>query len=116
MKLQTVMIVAALLAASSVQASNAGSSSPASDHPMQMKTNAVATKASASGIVTVVDAKAGKITISHGPVAALNWPAMAMAFAATPAQLASVHVGQKVDFEFLSKGMDGTLTRIAPVK
>jgi Cu(I)/Ag(I) efflux system protein CusF len=115
MKLQ-LTVIAALLAVASQQASNAGSPSAASAHPMQMKNDTVATKASASGIVTVVDAKAGKITISHGPVAALNWPAMAMAFAATPAQLASVHVGQKVDFEFVSKGMDGTLTRIAPGK
>jgi len=116
MKLQTVMIVAALLAASSQQASNAGSPSPASDHPMQMKTDAVATKASATGIVKVVDAAAGKLSIFHGPVAALNWPAMTMAFKATPSQLAAVHVGQKVDFEFVSNGMDGTLTRIGPAK
>ena len=116
MNLQTMLIVAALLAASSQQASNARSPSPTSDQPMQMKTVAVATKASATGIVKVVDAAAGKISISHGPVAALNWPAMTMAFKATPSQLAAVHVGQKVDFEFVSNGMDGTITRIAPVK
>lgn len=83
---------------------------------MQMETHAVATKASATGTVKVVDGAGGKITISHGPVAALNWPAMTMAFKATQAQMAAVHVGQKVDFEFLSKGMDGTLTRIGPAK
>lgn len=116
MKTQTYLLVAALLAAASQQPSNAGSPSPASDSGMQMKTEAVATKASATGIVKVADAGAGKITISHGPVAALNWPAMTMAFKATPAQLAAVRVGQKVDFEFVSKGMDGTLTSIKPLK
>ena len=116
MKLQTTLLVAALLAASAPQQSKAGSQSPTSDQLMQMKTDAVATKASATGIVKVVDTTAGKITISHGPVAALKWPAMTMAFKATPAQLAAVHVGQKVDFEFMSKGMDGTLTRIGPAK
>ena len=116
MKLPTALFVAALLTPSLQQPSNAGSPSPASDHAMQMKNDAVATKASASGIVKVVDAAAGKITISHGPVAALNWPAMTMAFKATPAQIAAVRMGQKVDFEFVSKGMDRTLTRIAPVK
>jgi Cu(I)/Ag(I) efflux system protein CusF len=116
MKTQTYLLVAVLLAAASQQPSNAGTPSPASDGGMQMKTDASVTKASATGIVKVVDATAGKITISHGPVAALNWPAMTMAFKATPQQLASVHVGQKVDFEFLSKGMDGTLTRIWPGK
>lgn len=117
MKLQMTVIVAALLAAVSLQPSNAGTTqTPASGQSMPMKTDALATKASATGIVKVVDAAAGKITISHGPVATLNWPAMTMAFKATPAQVATVHVGQKVDFEFVSKGIDGTLTRITPVK
>jgi len=116
MKLQTVMMVATLLAASSAQAGNAGSSSPASDHPMQMKTDAVATKASATGIVKTVDASAGKITIAHGPVAAVKWPAMTMTFKATPAQVAAVHVGQKVDFDFVLQGMDATITRVSPAK
>jgi Cu(I)/Ag(I) efflux system protein CusF len=115
MKLQ-LAVITVLLAASLQQPSKAGSPSPASDQPMQMKTNAVATRASATGTVNVVDTTAGKITISHGPVASLNWPAMTMAFKATPQQLASVHVGQKVDFEFVSHGMGGTLTSIKPVK
>jgi Cu(I)/Ag(I) efflux system protein CusF len=111
------VIVVALLAAASLQQGNAGTTpTPASGQSMQMKTAPVATKASATGIVKVVDATAGKITISHGPVVALNWPAMSMAFKATPQQLASVHVGQKVDFEFVSTGMDGTLTSIKPAK
>lgn len=116
MKRQVTLMVVALLAVSSQQPCNAGTPGPPSDGGMPMKTDAVATKASATGTVKVVDAAAGKITISHGPVAALKWPAMTMAFKATPAQLVSVHVGQKVDFEFLSTGMDGTLTRIIPVK
>lgn len=116
MKTQTTFLIAALLTASLQPMSSTASPGPASDLAMQMKTDAVATKASAAGIVKVVDSAAGKITISHGPVAALNWPAMTMAFKATPAQMAAVHVGQKVGFDFVSKGMDGTLTRIAPAK
>ena len=116
MKLQMTLIVVALLAASSQQASKAGSPSTATDHPMQMKSDADAVKASATGTVKVVDAAAGKITISHGPVAALNWPAMTMAFKAKSAQMAAVHVGQKVDFEFVSTGTDEILTRIGPAK
>jgi Cu(I)/Ag(I) efflux system protein CusF len=116
MKLQTALFVAALFAASLQQPSNAGNTSPASAQSMQSQTTAVGTRASATGRVMIVDATAGRITISHGPVAALKWPAMTMAFKATPAQMAAVHVGQKVDFEFVSKGMDGTLTRIGPTK
>jgi Cu(I)/Ag(I) efflux system protein CusF len=34
----------------------------------------------ASGKVTKVDRSAGRVTIAHGPVASLKWPAMTMAF------------------------------------
>ncbi|HBN9180240.1 TPA: copper-binding protein [Pseudomonas aeruginosa] len=63
-----------------------------------------------------VDTGAGKITIAHGPVEALKWPAMTMAFKASPEQLASVKAGQQVEFEFEAKGMDSTITRITPTK
>ncbi|MFC6189152.1 MULTISPECIES: copper-binding protein [Lysobacteraceae] len=75
-----------------------------------------ATMAMATGTVESVDAGTGKITIAHGPVEALKWPAMTMAFKASPEQVASVKPGQKVEFEFESKGMDSTITRIAPMK
>lgn len=71
-----------------------------------------ATMAIATGTVESVDTAAGKITIAHGPVDALKWPAMTMAFKASPEQLASVKPGQKVEFEFEAKGMDATITKI----
>lgn len=58
------------------------------------------------------DAAAGTITISHGPVASLNCPAMTMGFKATPDQIASVEVGQKVSFAFNTSGKDSTITTI----
>ena len=36
--------------------------------------------ASAEGTVTAIDGEAGTITVEHGPVAAIDWPAMTMAF------------------------------------
>lgn len=72
----------------------------------------VGTSATATGTVDRIDAAAGKITISHGPVKALDWPAMTMGFKATPEQVASVRAGQKVSFEFTSQGMDATITGI----
>jgi len=74
----------------------------------------VATIAKAEGTVESIDA--GKITIAHGPVDALKWPAMTMAFNATPEQLASVKAGQKIQFEFTADGMDATITNIGLVK
>jgi Cu(I)/Ag(I) efflux system protein CusF len=70
------------------------------------------TAATATGTVESVDAAAGKISISHGPVAALGWPAMTMNFKATPEQIASVQAGQAIEFDFLAEGMQGTITAI----
>lgn len=52
----------------------------------------------AEGTVTAVDKAAGIVTIKHGPIKALNWPAMTMKFKATPEALASAKVGQKIHF------------------
>ena len=70
------------------------------------------TQASATGTVESIDVANGKITIAHGPVPALKWPAMTMAFAATPDQLAAVKAGQAVEFEFVWQGTTATLTSI----
>lgn len=81
-----------------------------------MPADAATTKASVNGTVEAVDAGAGKITISHGAVESLKWPAMTMGFKAMPEQVASVQVGQEVQFEFEFRGMDATITQITPVK
>ena len=39
---------------------------------------------------------------------------MTMAFKAAPDQITSVQAGQKVQFEFETKGMEATITRISP--
>ena len=44
------------------------------------RTAQTAKTASAFGIVESIDAGAGKITLAHGPVDALGWPAMTMGF------------------------------------
>jgi Cu(I)/Ag(I) efflux system protein CusF len=54
--------------------------------------------AQGSGVVKKIDAKAGAVTLQHGPIAALSWPAMTMAFKADPALLKTVKVGQQVAF------------------
>jgi len=75
-----------------------------------------AKSASATGTVESIDPASGKVTIAHGPVASLEWPAMTMGFKATPQQLASVKTGEEVQFEFEATGMDATLTRIAQTR
>ena len=47
---------------------------------MDMKSADVKTTHKGSGTVTRVDQAAGRVTISHGPIQSLKWPAMTMAF------------------------------------
>jgi len=85
---------------------------PAASAPMEAM--APSTKsATAIGTIKAIDATSGKITLAHGPVPELEWPAMTMAFKATPDQIASVKVEQKVQFEFEAQGMDATITKIS---
>jgi Cu(I)/Ag(I) efflux system periplasmic protein CusF len=70
----------------------------------------------AVGVVRAVDAAKGTITLSHEPVASIKWPAMTMAFKASKELVAGVKVGDRVNFEFTAKGMDGTITAIKNAK
>ncbi|MGY2733378.1 copper-binding protein [Sphingomonas sp. UYP23] len=66
-----------------------------------------------SGVVTAIDPKAAKVTIQHGPIAALGRPAMTMAFAAVPPALhRRVRVGQRVDFAIRMRGSKAEVTAI----
>lgn len=130
MKIHTALFTAVLLSGCARQPSDAENKNTPSAKDMQMSgaelsgsENQMATEAPtsgttamATGTVRAVDAAAGKISIAHGPIAALNWPAMTMAFKATPEQMASVKVGQKVQFEVVSKGMEATVTGISPMQ
>ncbi|HAW25204.1 MAG TPA: hypothetical protein DCX38_17920, partial [Pseudomonas sp.] len=68
--------------------------------------------ATATGTVKKVDKDKETVTIAHGPVEALGWPSMTMGFKAQPGQLEGVKEGDRVEFDFSSKGMDSTITRI----
>ena len=74
------------------------------------------TTADGQGVVKAIDAKAGTVTIQHGPIAALKWPAMTMAFKADPPSLlGSVSVGQTVFFQLMQMGGSTTVTSIRPM-
>ena len=68
--------------------------------------------ASAEGTVTAVDEEAGKITIDHGPVPQVDWPAMTMAFEADEALRQQVEVGDEVAFDFRTTEGGGQITSI----
>ncbi|WP_082730619.1 MULTISPECIES: copper-binding protein [Sphingomonas] len=65
-----------------------------------------------SGTVTKIDADSGEVTLQHGPVTELGWPAMTMTFSGKPGTMDGLKVGDKVDFAFDWDGKTGRLTSI----
>ena len=65
-----------------------------------------------SGTVTAIDPAKGTVTLDHGAIAELKWPAMKMGFSAKPEVLAGIKVGDKVDFEINWDGKVGTVSRL----
>jgi Cu(I)/Ag(I) efflux system protein CusF len=57
-----------------------------------------------TGVVKAVDAKKGTVTIHHAPIAALKWPAMTMAFKASPDVLKAAKGGKNVTFTLNAAG------------
>ncbi|MES1973374.1 MAG: copper-binding protein [Pseudomonadota bacterium] len=66
-----------------------------------------------TGTVTAIDKAAGKITLNHGPIPEVGWPAMTMAFSAKPDLLEKVAVGDKVAFDVTVTGSAGEVTAIS---
>src|SRR6266851_3975241 len=63
------------------------------------------------GTVKKVDAAAGTVTIAHGPIRSINWPAMSMTFAVKDkALLGKLAPEKKVEFEFVQQGSDYVIT------
>jgi Cu(I)/Ag(I) efflux system protein CusF len=67
-------------------------------HAARDAETAPANTAEATGQIRSVNVKAGAITIHHGPIAALGWPAMTMTFRAAPGALQAAKAGQTVKF------------------
>jgi Cu/Ag efflux protein CusF len=78
-----------------------------------MAMSADAKMAKGTGTVTAVDATTGTITIDHQPIPEANWPAMKMAFKASPDLVKSVKAGDKVSFDLKLQGGSGEVTAIA---
>ena len=81
------------------------------DMPMTDTGNAMQS-ASAQGTVTAIDAEAGTITVDHGPVPAIEWPAMTMAFEADEQLRSEVSVGEGIAFEFRTGSEGSVITSI----
>jgi len=61
-----------------------------------------------TGTIKKIDAKAGKVTIIHGPLPKLDMPAMTMVFRADEAMIAKMSEG--TELEFVAERVEGKLT------
>src|SRR6266581_3081726 len=63
------------------------------------------------GTVKKVDPTGGKVTIAHGPIPTMKWPAMSMTFTVKDkALLGKFSQDKKVEFEFVEQGSDYVIT------
>ena len=67
---------------------------------------------SASGEVRRVDAASGRVTIKHGPISALDLPAMTLVYQAAPGLLATIKPGDKVNFTATRENENYVVTQI----
>ena len=66
-----------------------------------------------TGTVKSVDRTQGTVTIAHQAVPSMNWPAMTMTFKADKRKLQALKPGEKIDFDFVQRGNDVVITKIA---
>ena len=65
----------------------------------------------ANATVKKVDDKASTVTLAHGPIASLNWPAMTMSFKVKDkALLKNLSVDKRVAVQFVKEGEDYVVT------
>jgi Cu(I)/Ag(I) efflux system protein CusF len=67
-----------------------------------------------TGVIQALDPQGGSITLQHGPIPAVSWPAMTMTFKAKPGVLKGLKVGKTVDFDTTVTGMAGEVTAVRP--
>ncbi len=66
----------------------------------------------ATGTIEAMDRERGVVTIAHGPVPALKWPASTMELQARPEQLEGLDVGDAVRIGFQSEGDEAAIVSI----
>jgi membrane fusion protein, copper/silver efflux system len=82
---------------------NPAASAATSAHSDHATTAPVQATHQGQGIVKAIDSK--QITLEHGAIASLNWPAMTMPFPlANPNLAKGIRVGQQVNFSFIEQG------------
>jgi Cu(I)/Ag(I) efflux system protein CusF len=100
----TATVALALTACAQQKASDSEANAPAATELAQS-----AETYSSTGKVTAI--AGDQVTIDHGPIEGIGWPAMTMSFSAPPKMAAGVEVGSEVSFAFRQDGGTYVLTR-----
>lgn len=80
---------------------------------MQSKPTPAATTHHATGVVKVIDPSKGTVTLAHGPVKSLQWPAMTMTFSVKDKALFDkLAVDKTVEIEFAQQGKNYVVTSV----
>ena len=116
--MKTITIITTALAGSlALTACNKAADAPAkpaaSNDMASMDMSAATKTGSGSGKITELDKAGGRVTIDHGPIPEVGWPAMTMGFKADPKMLDGFAVGDQVDFSLSFKGNEGMVTAIS---
>jgi Cu(I)/Ag(I) efflux system protein CusF len=107
-------IACALIGALTLAATGAAAADDMSNMP-GMSAAPVARHGKGVGVIEAIDARAGTLTIQHGPIPAVSWPAMTMTFRAKPANLlAGLKVGQTIGFDTTVRGTTADVTAVRP--
>ena len=107
--------IACAVAIGALSLAIAGAVSADSMQGMSMPGPSAAKHGQGVGVVRAIDPKAGTLTIQHGAIPAVGWPAMTMTFRAKPAALLKgLKVGQAIGFDCTVRGMAADVTAVRP--
>lgn len=114
MKVVLIAAAAALaLQTGAALAQTGAAKDPHAGHNMAADTQMQAKTYKASGVVKKIDTTKGSVTLAHGPVPEMKWPAMTMAFTVKDKTLLDkLAVNKKVDFEFVEQRKGYVVTAV----
>lgn len=81
---------------------------------MPMTADAGVQTGTGTGVITAVDPDAGTVTVEHGPIPGVGWPAMTMRFTTSPAIMEAASTGQRIEFDVSVHDGVNEITAIRP--
>ena len=82
---------------------------------MSMSSASAAKHGQGAGVITAIDPAASTLTIQHGAIPGVGWPAMTMTFKARPPTLLKgLHIREAISFDCTVQGMAAEVTAVRP--